>query len=65
MHVHKKNPVNQTIGEVLLMSTHNICFHGEIRKMLKLFGWKKKGSYLMLYECASFAQENKKIKNLQ
>ena len=24
------------------MSTHNICFHGEIRKMLVVFGRKKK-----------------------
>ena len=26
----------------LLMSTHNICFHGEKRKIPALFGWKKK-----------------------
>ena len=24
------------------MSTHNVCFHGEIRKILVHFGWKKK-----------------------
>ena len=23
------------------MSTHNICFHGEIRKIAAFFGWKK------------------------
>ena len=23
------------------MSTHNICFHGEIRKISVFFGWKK------------------------
>ena len=23
------------------MSTHNACFHGEIRKISVLFGWKK------------------------
>ena len=28
----------------LQMSTHNICFHGEIRKILVLFGWKKKSA---------------------
>ena len=25
-------------NEVLLMSTHNICFHGEIRKIVVIFG---------------------------
>ena len=29
-------------GEVLLMSTHNVYFCGEIRKILKLFGWKNR-----------------------
>ena len=24
------------------MSTHNICFHGEIRKISAFFGWKKR-----------------------
>ena len=24
----------RSIGEALLMSTHNICFHGEIRKKI-------------------------------
>ena len=24
---------NKRLGEALLMSTHNICFHGEIRKI--------------------------------
>ena len=28
--------------EALLMSTHNICFHGEIRKISAFFGWKKR-----------------------
>ena len=27
--------------EALLMSTHNIGFHGEIRKILTLLDWKK------------------------
>ena len=27
--------------EVLLMSTHNICFHGEIRKISVFFDWVK------------------------
>ena len=32
------------LGEVLLISTHNIklCFHGEIRKISTIFGWKTK-----------------------
>ena len=29
------------LDELLLMSTHNICFHGEIRKISVLFDWKK------------------------
>ena len=29
------------------MSTHNICFHGEIRKNVNILGMKK-GSYLEL-----------------
>ena len=28
------------LAEVLLMSTHNKCFCGEIRKKIKLFVWK-------------------------
>ena len=32
------------------MSTHNICFHGEIRKISMLFGWKK-APYLEWSEC--------------
>ena len=28
-------------GEVLLMSTHNICFHGEIRKKISTFRLKQ------------------------
>ena len=30
------------------MSTHNICFHGEIRKII-ITDWLKKVSYLALY----------------
>ena len=26
------------LGEALLMRSHNICFHGEIRKISALFG---------------------------
>ena len=26
---------------ILLICTHNICFHGEIRIFIKKFGWKK------------------------
>ena len=26
---------------MLLMSSHNICFYGEIRKISQLFGWRK------------------------
>ena len=33
---HKKH-----LSEVLLMSTHNICFHGEIRKISIYFDSKK------------------------
>ena len=29
------------LSEALLMSTHNICFRGEIRKISILLGWKK------------------------
>ena len=29
------------IGEVLLMSTHNICFHTGLRKILIVFSCKK------------------------
>ena len=29
------------LGEVFLMSSHNICFHGEIRKNSVLYGLKK------------------------
>ena len=28
-------------GEAIQMSAHKICFHGEIRKISVLFGWKK------------------------
>ena len=31
------------------MSTHNICFRGEIRKISAFF-WKKKALYLLLCE---------------
>ena len=27
--------------EALIMSTHNICFHGEIRKIVVFSGWKR------------------------
>ena len=30
------------------MSTHSICFRGEIKKIVVLFGWKKKISGAML-----------------
>ena len=30
------------LGEVLLMTTHNICFHGEIRKKYQYFFTEKK-----------------------
>ena len=36
------------LGEALLMSTHNICFHGEIRKVSLLLVEKKK-SYVELW----------------
>ena len=32
--------------KALLMSTHNICFHGEIRKKCQYFSVKKKAAYL-------------------
>ena len=31
--------IMKCLHEVLLMSTHNICFHGEIRKISVLLGW--------------------------
>ena len=37
-------------AKALLMSTNNICFCGEIRKMSILFGWKK-ASYWELHIC--------------
>ena len=34
------------------MSTHNICFHGEIRKNIDTFGLKKSIlSRIMLFRC--------------
>ena len=36
------------------MSTHNICFHGEIRKntkILKLLAEKKKQQHMYMYMC--------------
>ena len=36
------------LAEALLMSTHNICFHWEIRKVSAVFGWKKV-PYLLLW----------------
>ena len=34
-------PSNVSFGEALLVSTQNICFCGEIRKISVLFCWKK------------------------
>ena len=37
------------LGKALLMSTHNICFHGEIRKLSVLFCWKSALSRAILF----------------
>ena len=34
--------LQKRLSEVLLKSTHNICFNVEIRKISVLFGWRKK-----------------------
>ena len=41
-----------TSGEALLMSTHNVCFCGEIRKLSMLLDWKE----LWIIICFSFLQ---------
>ena len=39
------------------MSTHNICFHGEIRKISAFFGWKK----CLICCCALGNQKKQKV----
>ena len=39
----------QASGQALLMSTHNICFHGEISTKSIILGWKKM-PYLKVFE---------------
>ena len=36
---------DNSLDKVLLMSNHNICFRGEIRKPSMLFSWKKRGFF--------------------
>ena len=38
----KKKKQEAKKGEALLMSAHNICFRGEIRKISILLDWKKR-----------------------
>ena len=43
------------------MSPHNICFHGEIRKISAFFRRKKKTPYLLLCEMSNpICMDNKK-----
>ena len=39
-----------------LMSTHNICFHWEIRKISAAFGWKKCLTCCYVYEWADWSE---------
>ena len=44
------------LSEALLMSTHNLCFHGEIRKISIHSDWKKKKHLIMSYAFFSRAK---------